>query len=213
VGVKLSDEQWEHAESICSEYVQWSRHKQNHPDAKDVNKLISDINKGAKKLLSAINALTQNDGAARSQAQQVASSHISGKLVHFQSVSELKGPLNDVAIASKQALDNINEMVGPRTPGPKTVNAYGYIFMAAGKLFKEATGRKPVAYFDPYKETSVTPFVEFVYGLIESGPKEFRTTSKESLADQIKKHGKKVKENRGKSVDELLGLPPFTGDS
>ncbi len=197
---------------ICCEYVQWSAHARNRPDAKDVIKLVGDVDKAAKRLLSAVAALSEVGSEGLTQAQQVASSHIGTHLRNFRDVAMYQGTLYDLLSATGTAKKNINEMVGPRKPGPQTDNQFWFLFNETGRLFKEITGRKPTAYWSEYKDNdkTVTPFIEFVFGLAECAPLEFRPASKEALAERFRRYAREVKIRRGKSFDEFLDFDPFT---
>ncbi len=204
-GVSLTDEQWEIAESICEEYIVWSRHNEAHPDADEVKRFVRQINQGAKRLRDAIEEIT---GTGKSQAHAVASNHISSRLVVLNRVSSMLGPLHDLSIASKEALEHMDELTAGARSGPQDFRAWGNLYSSAARLFKSAGGNPTAYWSDHFGEgdhgADGGPFVDFVFELCECMPLKYRPNSKPALGAHLKLFLRKVKKRRGKSLAELV---------
>lgn len=198
-GFNLTDSQWERARMICCEYVQWSAALKLRPDADAVTALISNIQKNSEKLLVALDALETQAEGNKSQVQQVATFEINRQMARIGNIFEIREPLSEIIFGTSRALRDIDKSVGRRTPGPQPDIAFEFLFSETSLLFKEATGRKATAYWDSYRESTVTPFIEFIYSLIEFAPPEFRPASKEALAERFRRYSRKPKKGGGKT--------------
>jgi len=199
-GVKLDEGQWSQLKQICEHFVLWHRHEKAAPDAAKMRKVVHKISRTAHKLNESLAELLAPPNTQEKDETRLEINKYLRK--SEQTVESVWRATQQLEQASAGAEDSIKNKAGSK-PGPQASDAKRRFIEKAAMIFKAVGGNPAIAY-DTYKEENSGQFLDFMSVINDALPDGYRLAeSKNQLGDLIKNYGVALKNETGKSLEDL----------
>jgi len=192
----MTDSDFATLEKSLDKFVSISMHDESRPDAANIKKKLENVRKHSKHLLGSLQEPRDNWGAETTaidmldrQLENVAyqTEHQRENLLVF---------LNILCRAATRAISDVGKMALPVARGPKVSIGLAGLVRDVGQVFETLGGNTTVNY-KPITGKRGSPFIRFLYRLMQSLPASYRPNSESQLAEQVH-HLKKKLSGKGK---------------